>query len=150
MKKNLRQFRKCKHCDNKVVEYYYNGRFKGYRKTCVLHNGYEFRKGIYNPSYKGGKTVDKLGYILILDERRSTQKGRSRYMLEHRFNMEKHLGRPLERKEIVHHLNGIKKDNRIENLCVIRPEGRKTNHSTYTYVRYLQDRIRHLESLILI
>lgn len=38
----------------------------------------------------------------------------------HRHIMEDHLGRQLEPNEHVYHMNGDSRDNRIENLAVIR------------------------------
>lgn len=74
--------------------------------------------GPKSPNWKGGVAHNVEGYKLIL------MKGHpfcniSGYVFEHRLVMEKHLGRYLRRDEIVHHINGIKTDNRPENLEVM-------------------------------
>lgn len=75
-------------------------------------------KGRRSFAWKGGRIRDKAGYIQIwMPEHPNAKMGRGKgYIHEHRMVMSESLGRPLESHEFVHHKNGIKDDNRIENL----------------------------------
>jgi hypothetical protein len=61
----------------------------------------------------GTKTIQKDGYVSITIEREDGYRGQ---IAEHRLVMEQRLGRPLQVGESVHHINGIRNDNRPENL----------------------------------
>lgn len=64
-----------------------------------------------------------------------------RYVLEHRLVMAKSIGRCLHDWEIVHHLNGNKADNRIENLSLTMV----AYHNTHTLAKASQERVKNLE-----
>lgn len=75
------------------------------------------RKGAESTSWRGGRYVDKNGYIWLRREHPNSNS--SGEIAEHRLVMATHLGRPLYPWENVHHKNAIKHDNRIENLAVV-------------------------------
>ena len=77
-----------------------------------------FKKGNKPTNYNGGRAIHSKGYIYLLkpDHPNATQKG---YVMEHRLVMENKIGRLLKDFEEVHHRNGIKSDNRIENLELV-------------------------------
>ncbi len=71
-----------------------------------------------HPGWKGGKYINDSGYILKLHKNHPSGLKKP-YLREHRLVLEAHLGRTLNKDEIVHHLNGDKTDNRVENLQIV-------------------------------
>ena len=70
-------------------------------------------------SKRNKRIFSSYGYILL---RKSTHPMAdcNGYVREHRFIMSEYLGRVLDRKEVVHHINGDKSDNRIDNLILYK------------------------------
>jgi transposase-like protein len=79
-------------------------------------------------SWKGGRIVNDQGYVLVKPAESDLMYctlNSSGYAVEHRLVAGRALGRKLRRSETVHHINGDKTDNRIENLQI-----RQGNHGT--------------------
>lgn len=87
-------------------------------RFCVMHDGFRKRNG--NPNEKKIRKkyrYDAQGYVMLYvgkhDPFVNQINGR---IFEHRYVMSKHLNRKLYPHEQVHHKNGNKADNRLENL----------------------------------
>jgi len=108
-------------------------------------------KPIKQPAWKGGRWI-RDGYVNVKIEpddpmigmAKKATTGFTYYIPEHRLVRARHIGRPLSSEEHVHHINGIRDDNRIENLAIL---DNKT-HPKMSFVHALQKRIRELEKNI--
>jgi len=99
--------------------------------------------GDKNPAWRGGVYRAVNGYIYIYSPHHpKANKYHGRYVAEHRLVWEKAHGQLLPDGWLIHHINGIRDDNRPENLVALEPTG----HSGKTLQQILQKRIRDLES----
>lgn len=103
-------------------------------KKMIGHRPFNNVSGEKNPKWGGGLHIDKDGYKLVYCPKHPNRV-LGCYIREHRLIMEKHLGRFLNRGEIVHHKNGNKQDNRIENLELMK----KTEHDRHSILSRRRD-----------
>ena len=100
-------------------------------------------RGEKSPNWQGGKVVNSEGYVRIYkpEHPKADHYG---YVSEHRFVMEESIGRPLESYETVHHINGVRGDNRLENLQL-----RTGNHGKGIVLRCIDCGSPNIESVAL-
>ena len=82
-------------------------------------------KNHYN--WKGGEKYDKDGYVQIYKPNHPFC-GIYNYVFKHRLVAEKCLRRYLTKIEVIHHINGIKDDNRPKNLYLFKANGEHTGY----------------------
>ena len=115
-------------CKTSMLKFDKRGRHRRFIK------GHQSR-GMNNNRYQNGMYETSTGYIMVLAPNHPySRKG---YIQDHRLVMEEHINRYLTEKEVVHHINKRRWDNRIENLMLF-PNSRE--HSKYELTLDLSNR----------
>jgi len=124
---------------NKVI-------FSRLRKLGCMRSRSEAVKLAYLQGHKkscgSGRYMDSSGYVMVKKASHPrTQKGG--YVLEHILVWEQHHKRPLPEGYHIHHLDGIRNDNRPSNLVALPPAKHQGKYPTLLEER--AKRIRELE-----
>lgn len=84
------------------------------KETARIHK--RTRTGENNPCWKGGRNYTDKGYVRVYQPEHPYSDKIHHTVLEHRLVMEQTIGRYLTEEETVHHKNGVRDDNRPDNL----------------------------------
>lgn len=102
---------------------------------------YEHASGERHPSWKGGRFHQKSGYVFVMSPSHP-RANKGGYVPEHILVWEEAHNHPLPENWIIHHINGIKGDNRPKNLLAMPRQG----HSPSLTVKEVQKRLREVEA----
>jgi hypothetical protein len=137
-------------------------------KKCSNRAKADALRGSQALNWKGGRySCPRTGYVFIWlapEDPLYCMATTNSYAREHRVVMARHLGRPLEATEHVHHKNGKKDDNRLDNLDLLSPSQHILDHSKgyqegfrkgyadggHARIRALETRVRELEARLCI
>ncbi len=109
-------------------------------------------RGANNARWKGGRVKHSEGYTEVKiypEDFYYSMSNINGYVAEHRLLMAKTLNRCLLPWEIVHHRNGIRDDNRLENLQLLPSRKYHINDTVLkSHVKLMQKRIACLEKIL--
>jgi hypothetical protein len=91
-------------------------------------------------AWKGGRKMNAAGYVEVL--RVGHPMAKRNYVYEHRLVMAEYIGRLLSTDEHVHHINGDKTDNRIENLQIVTNAEHGAIHDGWAHSEETKEKIR--------
>jgi hypothetical protein len=94
------------------------------KKNGIVRDG---RFKANNQNWVGGVIKTPGGYVKVRDPLNVMADSRG-YVWEHRLVMAKHLGRPLSRTEVVHHIDDNKSNNELSNLMLFGSQSEHIAH----------------------
>jgi len=122
--------------------------FTGLCSKC--HNKITTGRRELHGRWKGGKRSDDKGYQLLRIDKKDPlycMAKRSGYAYAHRIEMAKAIGRPLYSWEIVHHKDGNKENNSVDNLVLLEDKAdHQTSIAVAKEIRKLEVKIQILEA----
>lgn len=116
----------CLHCKKNFLSRDMRAKTCSYKCAGKIHSLKLQANPSLHPHWRQGNYLRSDGY-------KAKRVARGKYIAEHRLIMEKHLKRSLKAGEVVHHLNGNRLDNRIENLHLLSASEHGSLHAPKGY-----------------